>query len=76
MMFLVTTLWAVALGGERNTRHNNLKDALFDAAVAAGRGPVRDGRFLLPGNDRRPADVLIRNWVGGKDAALDVTFGQ
>ena len=25
------------------------------------------------GNDRRPADVLIRNWVGGKDAALDVT---
>ena len=35
--------------------------------------PFREGRFLLPGNDRRPADVLIRNWVGGKDAALDVT---
>ena len=60
-------------GGERNTRHNNLRDALFDTAVAAGLGPVREGRFLLPGNDRRPADVLIRNWVGGKDAALDVT---
>ena len=60
-------------GGERNTRHNNLRDALFDTAVAAGLGPVREGRFLLPGNDRRPADVLIRNWLGGKDAALDVT---
>ena len=43
------------------------------AAVAAGLGPVKEGRFLLPGNDRRPADVLIRNWAGGKDAALDVT---
>ena len=63
---------AVALAG-KGTRHNNLRDALFDTAVAAGLGPVREGRFLLPGNDRRPADVLIRNWVGGKDAALDVT---
>ena len=60
-------------GGERISRHNNLRDALFDTAVAAGLGPVKEGRFLLPGNDRRPADVLIRNWVGGKDAALDVT---
>ena len=60
-------------GGERNSPHNNLRDALFDTAVAAGLGPVKEGRFLLPGNDRRPADVLIRNWAGGKDAALDVT---
>ena len=60
-------------GGERNSRHNNLRDALFDTAVAAGLGPVKEGQFLLPGNDRRPADVLIRNWAGGKDAALDVT---
>ena len=60
-------------GGERNSPHNNLRDALFDTAVAAGLGPVKEGRFLLPGNDRCPADVLIRNWAGGKDAALDVT---
>ena len=26
-----------------------------------------------PGNDRRPADVFVRNWAGGLDAALDVT---
>ena len=30
-------------------------------------------RLKVKGNDRHPADVLIRNWVGGKDAALDVT---
>ena len=60
-------------GGERISRHNNLRDAFFDTAVAAGLGPVREGRFLLPGTDRRPADVLVPNWVGGKDAAMDVT---
>ena len=61
-------------GGERISRHNNLRDAIFDTAVAAGLGPVREGRFLLPGTDRRPADVLVPNWVGGKDAAMDVTI--
>ena len=27
----------------------------------------------MPGADRRPADVFIRGWAGGQDAALDVT---
>ena len=35
-------------GGERISRHNNLRDALFNTAVAAGLGPVREERFLLP----------------------------
>ncbi len=41
--------------------------------MAAGLGPVKEGRFLLPGDDRRPADVLIPHWAGGRDAAMDVT---
>ena len=61
-------------GGERISRHNNLRDAFYETAVAAGLGPVREGRFLLPGTDRRPADVLLHHWAGGKDAALDVTI--
>ena len=28
---------------------------------------------MLPGADRRPADVLVPHWAGGRDAALDVT---
>ena len=60
-------------GGERIARHNHLRDAVFDTAAAAGLGPVKEGRFLLPGCDRRPADVLLPNWAQGKDAALDVT---
>ena len=60
-------------GGERIARHNHLRDAIFDTAAAAGLGPVKEGRFLLPGCDRRPADVLLHNWAQGRDAALDVT---
>ena len=61
-------------GGERISRHNALRDAIFETAVAAGLGPVKEGRFLLPGNDRRPADVLVTNWTGGKYAAMNVKF--
>ena len=46
--------------------------AFCDTAVAAGLGP-KEGRFLLPDDGRRPADVLVPNWAGGRDAALDVT---
>ena len=42
-------------------------------ASSAVLNPVKEGRFLLPGNDRRPADVLLPNWAAGCDAALDVT---
>ena len=35
--------------------------------------PVKEGKYLLPGANRRPADVLIHSWDGGCDAALDIT---
>ena len=60
-------------GGERIARHNALRDALHDTAAAAGLAPTKEGRALLPGNDRRPADVFIPGWAGGRAAALDVT---
>ena len=59
--------------GERISRHNLLRDAIFDIASSAALSPVKEGRFLLPGADRRPADIFIRGWAGGQDAALDVT---
>ena len=57
----------------RVSRHNAIHDALFDTAVSAGLNPKKEGRFLLPGVDRRPADILIPHWHSGLDAALDVT---
>ena len=61
-------------GGERIVRHNAVRDAIFDTAAAAGLAPLREGRALLPGNNRRPADVFLPHWAGGLDAALDVTI--
>ena len=59
--------------GERIMRHNLLRDVLHQTAAAAMLGPVKEGRFLLPGRDARPADLLIPRWSGGQDSALDVT---
>ena len=59
-------------GGERISRHNHLRDHLHDVAAAAGLGPRKEVRFLIPGNDSRPADVLLPHWKQGKDVALDV----
>ena len=61
-------------GGERILRHNAIRDALFETAAAAGLAPLKEGRALLPGNNRRPADVFVPLWAGGLDAALDVTI--
>ena len=59
--------------GERIARHNLLRDHLHSMAASACLNPVKEGRHLLPGEQRRPADVLIPCWEGGKDAAIDVT---
>ena len=59
-------------GGERIARHNALRDAIHDTAAAAGLAPQKEGRALLPGTNRRPADIFIPRWAGGRDAALDV----
>ena len=59
--------------GERTARHNHLRDILYHTAVSAALGPTREDRALIPGTEARPADVLIPNWTGGKDTALDVT---
>ena len=42
-------------------------------ASSAVLNSVKEGRFLLPGNDRCPADVYLPNWSAGRDAALDIT---
>ena len=59
--------------GERISRHNHLRDAIYHMAVSASLGPTREDRALLPGVEQRPADVLIPLWAGGQDCALDIT---
>ena len=46
-------------------------DELGDHAAALN--PIKEGQHLLPGNNRRPADIYLRGRAAGRDAALDVT---
>ena len=62
------------MGGERIAHHNHLQDAVFQTSMAAKLDTTRKGRFLLAGNNHCPADVLIPNWAGCRDAALYLTL--
>ena len=46
---------------------------MYQLAVQASLGPIREPDGLLPGSDERPADLLIPYWHNGKDAAIDFT---
>ena len=50
--------------------HNQLQDLLHETAASAALGPVREGRFLLPGTAAKPADVLLPMWIDGKDVVV------
>ena len=63
-----------AWNGERIARHNALRDTLHSTAANAALAPTKEGRFLLPGEGGRPADIYVPQWSGGKDAAFDVTI--
>ena len=62
-----------AIGRERISRHNHLRDAIFQSAQQAHLGPLKEPDGLLPGSDDHPADILLPYWTQGKDTALDVT---
>ena len=62
-----------ATGGSRIGRHNALRDTLHATAVAAGIGATKESQHLLPGSGRKPADVFLPFWTGGKDTAWDIT---
>jgi hypothetical protein len=62
-----------AINGERISRHNHIRDALFNAAAQATLGPVKEPDGLLTGSDDRPADILIPYWTQGRSTALDVS---
>ncbi|KAL5515365.1 hypothetical protein EMCRGX_G000523 [Ephydatia muelleri] len=64
------------MGGDVVTRHNRLRDEVFDlcrrahlsVSVERGHGLTRDLAHT------RPADILIAGWDRGKPAALDLTI--
>ena len=58
--------------GYRISRHNAIRDVIFNAAQSAALAPTREAPGLVPSSLSRPADVLLPNWSQGRPAALDV----
>ena len=56
---LVTTM-QVGCGGnsDRISRHNVIRDVVFNAAQSAALGPSKETPRLVPDSASRPADVL------------------
>ena len=54
-------------------KHNSLRDTLHSTAAEAALAPSKEGRFLLPGEGGRPANIQIPQWARGRDVAYDVT---
>ena len=52
-------------GGERIHRHTLVVEVVHQVAAAAQLAPRKEVRFLIPGRDSRPADVLLPQWSGG-----------
>jgi hypothetical protein len=60
--------------GDRSSRHDDLRDAIFEAAQAGSLAPVKEERHLLD-DGSHPGDITIRNWhrSQGRHTAFDVT---
>ena len=54
-------------------RHGAVQTALFNALLEAGQGCTREERIPIDGETIRPADLLVANWAGGRDVAVDIT---
>ncbi len=64
----------VGCGGnsDRISRHNAIRDVVFNTAQSAALGPSKETPGLVPDSASRPADVLLPNLTNGRPAALDV----
>ena len=72
----------VCAGAERINRHNNVREFLMTLSSESGLAPVREPRFLVPGSDRRPGDLLLPAFTdrghgqGYQDTLVDVVLSS
>ena len=66
---------------DRNRRHDAVRNEIGEFASRAGKNPELEKAELLPPdldsenqNQRRPADVYLPSWHGGRPAALDIAI--
>jgi hypothetical protein len=55
------------------TRHMAVQDTLALLLQEGGQGVTKEVQIPISGSALRPADLLVANWSGGRDTAVDVT---
>ena len=58
--------------GDRISRHNAIRDVVFNAAQSAALAPSKEAPNLVQDSSVRPADILLPNWNHGRPVAVDV----
>ena len=64
--------------GDCTTRHNMVRDALYDAAREGHMQVERERGFLLSDDvsGEKPADILLHNWLHAQDLSTDVCIAN
>ena len=59
--------------GDIISRHDRIRDTIMAACSSANLSPVCEQKHL-PGNNSKPGDVYLPNFIAGQPAALHVTL--
>ena len=65
----------VACGGSggRISRHDRLRDTIFNAATAASLVAINEQRNIIPGERFNPVKLFDPSWIADRPAAFDAT---
>ena len=59
--------------GIRISRHDRIRDRVFQEAQRASLNPTKETPGLVPGTQSRPGDIGFENWIDGNKMAFDVS---
>ena len=58
-------------GGDRNNRHNYIRNKVYGLCEAAKLRPELEKQYIIPNSNIRPADIYVPNLQCGQQTALD-----
>ena len=64
------------VGGKIGRRHNIFRDILAKESNFAGYIAQKEVKGLLENSNAKPADILIKEFINGKDTVIDTTVGH
>ena len=59
--------------GIKISRHDRIRDRIFQEAQRASLNPIKEVPGLIPGTLSRPGDIGFESWIDGRKMAFDVS---